>query len=134
MLFLRVEWDGDFVLHYYACQEMMPYFFAASHWNYARDGLVYLRSIERLPNTDLTPFSEGQHVVRRLMEWYMDRYGDRVHVYEYLLDKGVFVSELSRFGVGGGFFVLVIVRNCHAKVVVSEEKKLTLAYNVRSKK
>ena len=63
MLFVRAEREGDFLLHYYACKQMMPYFFAASHWNYARDGLVYIRSMERLPNSVLTPFLEGKHVV-----------------------------------------------------------------------
>ena len=42
---------------------MIPYFFAASHWNYARDAFVYVRTLERLPNTVLTQFLEGQHVV-----------------------------------------------------------------------
>ena len=64
MLYLRAEREGDFALNYCACKRMIPYFFAAGHWNYARDGIVYLRSLERLPNTVLKPFLEGNHVVR----------------------------------------------------------------------
>ena len=40
--------------------------FVASHWNYARDGTVYLRSLEKLPNTLLNSFLEGKHVVQDL--------------------------------------------------------------------
>ena len=42
---------------------MRPYFFAASHWNYARDGVTYMRTMERLPNSVLELFMKGEHVV-----------------------------------------------------------------------
>ena len=31
MLYIRAEREGDFSLHLYACHQMVPYFFAASH-------------------------------------------------------------------------------------------------------
>ena len=46
---MRAEREGDIALHLYACRKMIPYFFAAGHWNYARDSLVYIRSMEKLP-------------------------------------------------------------------------------------
>ena len=42
---------------------MIPYFFAAGHWNYARDGTVYIRMMENLPDSVLNKFMKGQHVV-----------------------------------------------------------------------
>ena len=44
---------------------MMPnYFFAAGHLNYARYGLYYLSSMERLPDDILVQFTKGKHVMR----------------------------------------------------------------------
>ena len=36
MLFVRAEREGDWPLHLWAVKEMLPYFFAACHCNYAR--------------------------------------------------------------------------------------------------
>ena len=49
MLFVRAEREGEFPLHLYACRQMIPYFFAAGHVNYARYGLCHLLSMSRLP-------------------------------------------------------------------------------------
>jgi len=43
---------------------MLPYFFAASHVNYARYGLYYLWSMEKLPKNILAHFMKGEHVMR----------------------------------------------------------------------
>ena len=64
MLFIRAEREGDWPLHLWAVQEMMPYFFAAGHHNYARYGLYYLRSMQRLPTEILEKFLKGEHVMR----------------------------------------------------------------------
>ena len=64
MKYLRAEREGEFGLHLYCCQKMIPYFFAAGHWNYARDGIVYLRSMQRMPTELLKQFMKGEHVVR----------------------------------------------------------------------
>ena len=45
---------------------MMPYFFAAGHQNYARLGLVYLRTIENLPGSILPYFKRGKHVMQHI--------------------------------------------------------------------
>ena len=64
MLYIRAEREGDFSLHLYACHRMIPYFFAASHWNYARDSIVYLRTMKNLPNSLYDKFMRGEHIVR----------------------------------------------------------------------
>ncbi len=56
IIYVRVEWEAEWSLHIWAMQQMIPYFFAAGHGNYARYGLYYLRSMERLLN--------GEHVMR----------------------------------------------------------------------
>lgn len=43
---------------------MMPYFFAARHFNYARYGLYYLRSMQRLHSDLAKKFIAGEHVMR----------------------------------------------------------------------
>ena len=64
MVFVRAEREGDWPLHLWAVQEMMPYFFAAGHHNYARYGLYYyLRSMEKLPAEILEKFLKGEHVM-----------------------------------------------------------------------
>ena len=63
-LYIRAEREGEFALHLNVCKQMMPYFFAAGHVNYARYGLCYLRSMERLSGKVLIQFMDGQHVMR----------------------------------------------------------------------
>ena len=49
MLFVRAEKEGNFLLHLYACKKMMPYFFAADHFHYARYGywvLLHLVNVQ----------------------------------------------------------------------------------------
>ena len=62
MKFVRAEREGDWPLHLCAVEEMLPYFFASSHVNYARYGLYYLRSMQRLHPTLLNKFMAGEHV------------------------------------------------------------------------
>ena len=64
MMYIRAEREGEFGLHLYCCKKMIPYFFADGHWNYARDGIVYLYSMERMPD--------------KLLNKFMDRDGDLV--------------------------------------------------------
>ena len=64
MLCVWAEREADWHLHLYAVKEMLPYFFAAGHQNYARYGTYYLRSMERLPDDVLMHFMKGHHVMR----------------------------------------------------------------------
>ena len=64
IIYVRVEWEAEWSLHIWAMQQMIPYFFAAGHVNYARYGLYYLRSMERPPENVLKRFLNGEHVMR----------------------------------------------------------------------
>ena len=64
MMFVRAEREADWPFHLCAVYAMMPYFFSAGHINYARYGLYYLRSMERLPRDLLDKFLKGEHVMR----------------------------------------------------------------------
>ena len=64
IIYVRVEREAEWSLRLWAMQQMIPYFFAAGHVNYARYGLYYLRSMERLPENVLKRFLNGEHVMR----------------------------------------------------------------------
>lgn len=64
MQFVRAEREGDWPLHLAAVAAMIPYFFASAHFNYARYGLYYLRSMEALSAEVLSEFMKGNHVMR----------------------------------------------------------------------
>ena len=64
MAFVRAEREGDWPLHLWAVKEMLPYLFAAGHHHYARYGLYYLRSMEKLHGDVLDKFLKGKHVMR----------------------------------------------------------------------
>ena len=64
MAFVRAEREGEWTLHLWAVSQMMPYFYAAGHINYARYGMVYLRSMEKLEGGILDRFMRGEHVSR----------------------------------------------------------------------
>lgn len=66
MLYVRAEREGDWPLHLVAVKQMLPYFFAAIHVNYARYGLYYLRSMESLGNEEISKFMKGQHVMHHV--------------------------------------------------------------------
>ncbi|KAG0712796.1 hypothetical protein GWK47_017680 [Chionoecetes opilio] len=64
MQFVRAEREGDWPLHLAVVSAMMPYFFASAHFNYARYGLYYLRSMEAMPAEVLPECMRGNHVMR----------------------------------------------------------------------
>jgi len=66
MAYIRAEREGDWLLHLAAFRQMIPYFFAASHFNYARYGSYYLRSMEKLPQHVLDHFLKSEHVTHHL--------------------------------------------------------------------
>ena len=66
MLFVRAEREGDWLLHLYSCWEMMPYFYAANHGNYARYGLIYIMYMLRMKDNIREKFMQGQHVMRHI--------------------------------------------------------------------
>lgn len=63
MKYVRAEREADWPLHLASVREMMPLFFAASHINYARYGMYYLRSMEAMPDEVREHFMKGQHTM-----------------------------------------------------------------------
>ena len=63
MKYVRAEREGDWPLHLAAVREMVPLFFAAGHFNYARYRLYYLRTMEKLPKEVAYHFLKGEHVI-----------------------------------------------------------------------
>ena len=66
MLYLRAERKGDWPLHFVAVRQMLPYFFASAHVNYARYGLYYFRSMESSGHEELSKFMSGEHVMHHV--------------------------------------------------------------------
>ena len=64
MMFIRAEREADWALHLTSVEAMMPSFFAARHANYARYGLYYMQSMERLPKDVLDEFLQSHHIMR----------------------------------------------------------------------
>ena len=64
MVFVHAEREADWSLHLWSVAQMLPYFFAAAHFNYVGHGLHYLRAMERLPDEILPKFMKGEHVMR----------------------------------------------------------------------
>ena len=62
LLYVRAEREREFGLHLYVSKQMLP-FFAAEHFNYARYGLHYTNSMEKLPNEIFQSFMKREHVV-----------------------------------------------------------------------
>ena len=74
MAYIRAEREGDWLLHLTTFQKMLPYYFAAGHVNYARYGLYYLRSMEKLPQHVRSHFLKGQHVTRHINGIWSDQF------------------------------------------------------------
>ena len=64
MLFVRAEREVDWPLHLWAVKEMIPYFFAAGHCNYARYATYYLHSMEKLSKKVFRCSMKREHVMR----------------------------------------------------------------------
>ena len=63
MKYVRAEREADWPLHLASVHEVMPVFFAASHFNYARYGLYYLREMEAMPEVVRQHFVKGEHTM-----------------------------------------------------------------------
>ena len=64
LLYIRAEREGNWLLHLHSLQRMLPYFFAAGHWNYARYLQWHLTDMASLPENVLQAFLKGEHVCR----------------------------------------------------------------------
>ena len=62
MFYIRPKHKAEFAVYLYACEQILPYLFTLSHWSYARDNTVYMRTMQRRSNNALEPFMNGQIV------------------------------------------------------------------------
>ena len=83
LLMLRAEREGEWALHLWVVNEMMPYFFAAGHIHYARYGLIYLRAMQKLHGETLERFLKGEqsNTTNKDVGRDMDRRFHRENVY-----------------------------------------------------
>ena len=98
-IYVRAERDAEWPLHFWTMQQMIPYFFAGGHVNYARFGLYYLRSMERLPENVLKRFLNGEHVMRH-----------NPGVWNGILSDIVIEITFMRYGKGPGGLVGVTLK------------------------
>ncbi len=66
ILYVRAEREGDWPLHLLVVKQILPYFFASAHVNYARYSLYYMRSMESLGPEELSKFMKGEHVMHHV--------------------------------------------------------------------
>ena len=64
LLFTRAQREGQWDLHLYAFQEMLPFFHRYDHTNYARWGPIYLAQMKQLPPEVQAEFENGNWVVK----------------------------------------------------------------------
>ena len=60
LIFLHAEWNGDFHLQQHCLKKMLPYFAAASHYNYFRYLNWYTRQVENLTK-DVKASTKQEH-------------------------------------------------------------------------
>ena len=82
-MFLCRERNGDFLLQQHCLKEMLPYFFAAGHQNYARYLSWYVRQMEHLPQRAKEDLLAGVHVCRHT-DWETavpaDQFGEQTYI------------------------------------------------------
>lgn len=63
LLFIRAEREANWLLHLYCVKQMIPYFFVAAHWNYAKYSTWYLSEMKALlPKEAQDMFLREEHV------------------------------------------------------------------------
>ena len=81
-MFVRAEREANYMLHMYCLTHMIPYFFAAGHWNYARYITWHVMEFQtQLSDEALRIFHMGHHVCRhRKGHWnavFADQFGEQ---------------------------------------------------------
>ncbi len=84
-MFIRAEREGKYGLHMYCLTRMLPYFFAAGHWNYARHITWHLIEFQtQMDEEALAVFYTGHHVCRHMDgTWngvFADQFGEQTYI------------------------------------------------------
>ena len=103
-LFLRAEKTGDWGLHLYSVQELLPFFHAAGHMPYAKSAHLYLQQMLELRNkmstTDFENFtSKGYFTIRRSNRFWAGIFSDQT-IEQWLMRQCKSPAGLTR---GRGF-------------------------------
>ena len=84
LLFIRAEREGNWLLHLYSLHRMLPYFFAAAHWNYARYIKWHLLEMAFIPPELMESFLQGEHVCRHKKGVWnalsQDQFGEQTYI------------------------------------------------------
>ena len=105
MSYIRAEREGDWLLHLATFKQMLPYYFASSHVHYARYGLYYLRTMEKLPPHVLSHFLKGEHVTRHVQGIWNGIWSDQF-----------IESTFMRYGHGSGGIIGITLKEETLKV------------------
>ncbi|MES9884496.1 MAG: hypothetical protein ABW185_26930, partial [Sedimenticola sp.] len=84
-MFVRAEREGNYILHMFCMTKMLPYFFAAGHWNYARYITCHLTEfLTQVDEDALATFYMGHHVCRHKDGcWngvFSDQFGEQTYI------------------------------------------------------
>ena len=96
MLIVQAEREGDWLLHMYALKRMVPYFFSAGHWHYARYIVWNLQDMALSLLSELQDALLREHVCRhRKGVWntvFLDQFGEQCYI-QYGNAKGGLVRK-----------------------------------------
>ena len=79
--FLKAERTGNWRLHLQSVHDMLPYFAASGHRQYAKSAYVYLQMMTTLPETHPDvhqKFEDGYHIVRRSDRYWAGLFTDLI--------------------------------------------------------
>ena len=84
LLFIRAEREANWPLHLFCVKQMIPYFFAAGHLNYAKYSIWYTIDMTTIPDEVQEMFSKGEHVCRhtggRWNAVFSDQFGEQTYI------------------------------------------------------
>ena len=96
LLFIQAERESSWVLHLYSMEQMIPIFYAAGHWQYARYITWHCYEMRKcLPEEVEQKFMNGDHVCKhRDGVWngvFSDQFGEQTYI-RYEKSKGGLVG------------------------------------------
>ena len=98
-MFIKAQREGDSLLHVHCLQKMLPYFFAAGHWHYARHVTWHLQEMSCLPEDAKSDLMAGAFVCRhREGVWNSvsaDQFGEQTYIRNGKSKGGLVVISLS---------------------------------------
>ena len=82
-MFLPEVRNGDFRLQQHRLKALLPYFFTAGHYSYARYLSWYMRQMEHLPQRAKEYLLAGTHICRQSdggTTVPADKFGEQIHI------------------------------------------------------